>query len=99
MAKAKPPLKKYKVGRVNVSIWKNDGPNGPLYAVDLHRRYKDGDEWKTSHSFLIEHLDDLIAAATLAQSYAPLLKGIDQKNGDDAGEGVGAEQAVGSEEE
>ena len=79
MTKSNPPVKKFKVGKIHVSIWKNDGPRGSLYAVDFERRYKDGEVWKSSRSYLIEQLEDVIAAAQMAMSYAPLLKRMDKQ--------------------
>ena len=78
--KKQPPVKKFTVGNINVSIWKNDGRKGPIFSAHFERRYKDGEEWKSSHSFLLDRLDDLIAAAEMAKTYAPLLKRIDQND-------------------
>jgi len=78
MAKSNPPVKKFRVGVVNVTVWKNDGPKGPLFSANMERRYKDGEEWKSSTSFLIPgHLDDLAAAVEMLRSFAPLLKRIE----------------------
>jgi hypothetical protein len=77
MAKSNPPVKKFKVGRINVTIWLNDGEKGPYYSVNFDRRYKDekGD-WKTITGFSRDDLTDLIGAAELARSSVPLLERI-----------------------
>ncbi len=82
MAKANPPVKKFKVGSIFVDIWKNKGKKGPIYSADFYRRYKDeSGEWKTSRSFLIpSHIDDLMAAAEMTKSYGALTKRIEERD-------------------
>lgn len=36
---------------IKASIWRNDTDKGPVYNVTIVRGYKDGEEWKDSHSF------------------------------------------------
>ena len=48
MSKTK-PADKFRVGRINVTIWRNESDNGPFFAADFERRYKAKDgSWKTS---------------------------------------------------
>lgn len=61
--KAKPAHKIQHRG-LAVTIWKNDGKNGPWYSVTLSRRYKQGEEWKDSSSY---DEDDLLLLAELAK--------------------------------
>lgn len=61
--KAKPAHKIQHRG-IAVTIWKNDGKNGPWYSVTLSRRYKQGEEWKESYSY---DEDDLLLLAELAK--------------------------------
>ena len=44
-------------GGLTVTIWKNDGDNGPFYTVNATRSYKQGDQWKETTSF---HPQDLL---------------------------------------
>ncbi len=36
---------------IKASIWRNATAKGPVYNVVIVRGFKDGDEWKDSHSF------------------------------------------------
>lgn len=64
------PIHKIKVGSVQASIWLQTPENGePFYTVTFSRSYKKGDEWKTSHSFSIEHLEFLTDASIDAKQW------------------------------
>ncbi len=45
------PIHKIRDGTIEVSIWKNEGANGPWYSVNHRRSYKQGEEWKESDSY------------------------------------------------
>jgi hypothetical protein len=47
---------------IKASIWRNATGKGPVFNVTVVRGYKDGDEWKDSHSF---SYDDLPIVAKL----------------------------------
>jgi hypothetical protein len=47
---------------IKASIWRNATGKGPVYNVVVVRGYKDGEEWKDSHSF---GYDDLPIVAKL----------------------------------
>ncbi len=49
-------------GGLTVTIWKNDGDNGPFYTVNAARSYKQGDEWKETTSL---HSQDLLELAEM----------------------------------
>jgi hypothetical protein len=49
-------------GGLKVTIWKNDGDNGPFYTATPSRSYKDGDQWKETSSF---HQHDLLILAKM----------------------------------
>jgi len=66
--KANPPVAKVRVGLISASIWENKTEKGTFYNVTFERRYKDGDEWKTSHSYGTGDLLDLAKAADLAHT-------------------------------
>ena len=71
------PAKKFSVGRVNATIWRNEGAKGLYYTVNFDRRYRtDEGEWKSIASFSPEDLPDLAEAAQMAQAAIPLLKRI-----------------------
>ena len=62
------PVHEIRLGRIKAAIWANETENGVRHNVTISRLYKDGDEWKTSHSFgrdelpLVEKIADLAHA-------------------------------------
>lgn len=70
--KKKPPEKEIRVGEVTAAVFVNtrtsDGRE--FRSVKLHRRYKDGDDWKSSSSFTGEgQINAAIAALQQARDY------------------------------
>ena len=63
-----PPVGKVRVGLITASIWENTNDKGTFHNVTFERRYKDGDQWKTSHSYSFSDLLDLAKAADLAHT-------------------------------
>ena len=49
-------------GLLKAVIWQNQTTNGPMFSTQLVRSYRDGEEWKDSHSL---NRDDLLHAAKL----------------------------------
>ena len=49
-AQPKKPLLKVCDGALEISVWKNDGDNGPWYSVTHRRSYKQGEECKEADS-------------------------------------------------
>lgn len=45
------PVDSLKIGLLEATIWKNQSEKGPSHSVTITRRYRDGEEYKTSHSF------------------------------------------------
>lgn len=67
------PAKKFRVGFVSATIWKNDGTDRPFYSVDVQRTYKDENgELKNTSSF--NHADLLVAADLLKCANAWILE-------------------------
>ena len=63
-----PPVGKVRVGLITGSIWENKTDKGVFYNVTFERRYKDGDEWKSSHSYNAGDLLELAKCADLAHT-------------------------------
>jgi len=63
-----PPVAKVRVGLITGSIWENKTDKGTFYSVTFERRYKDGDQWKSSHSFNTGDLLELAKGADLAHT-------------------------------
>lgn len=62
------PVEKIRVGSVQMSIWQNEGQDGPFYTSSVELSYKDGDQWKPSSSYGPRDLVNLAKAALLAHS-------------------------------
>ena len=62
------PAHKIQHRGIAVTIWKNEGKNGPFYSVTLSRRYKQGDEWKESSSY--DEDDLLLLTELLTEAHA-----------------------------
>jgi hypothetical protein len=60
------PAKKFKIGYVSCTIWKNDGTGDkPFYTVEISRTYRDADGNLKNTSSLNQ--DDLLNAAKLLE--------------------------------
>ena len=55
-----PPVAKVRVGLITASIWENKTDKGTFHNVTFERRYKDGDQWKSSHSYNTGDLLDIL---------------------------------------
>jgi hypothetical protein len=62
MSDKRKPAHKIRRGALTLTVWKNDGDNGPWYSVNLSRSYKKDDQWAESDSF---GQDDLLRLAKM----------------------------------
>jgi len=74
------PVHEVRLGRIKAAIWANETENGVRHNVTISRLYKDGDEWKTSHSFGRDELPLVEKIADLAHAWI-------FQHGNDNGEG------------
>lgn len=65
---AQPPVAKVRIGLINASIWERKTENGTFYSVTFERRYRDGETFKSSHSYNADDLLVLGKVADLAHS-------------------------------
>ena len=64
-AETNSPAFEARIGSVRVSVWKNETEAGAIYFnTTIERRYRDGDEWKSTTSFT-GYGDCILAAAAL----------------------------------
>ena len=67
------PEKVFRIGSVSASVFVNevDGEGGKrqLRNVNLQRRYRDGDEWKSSTSFGLSDIPSALRVLELAQQH------------------------------
>jgi hypothetical protein len=58
------PLKNYRAGQVQATIWENEGTNGNYNTISFKRSYKDKDgKWVDVQSFRTNDLSDLCLLA------------------------------------
>ena len=82
------PIKKFKVGGVQVAVWENtvvgrDGGEESLRSVTMERRYKDrSGNWKSAPSLHVGDLPKAILA--LSKAYEVLALEDNTKSGGDA---------------
>ena len=67
------PEKVFRIGSASASVFANDveteGNRRILRNVSIQRRYRDGDEWKSSTSFGLADLPAAIRVLQLAQQH------------------------------
>lgn len=74
------PIKSFRAGAVNVSVWKNagkeiDGKEMSYNTISLERRYKDKDgTWKSTNSMRINDLPRAAAAINKAYDFLVFAK-------------------------
>jgi hypothetical protein len=68
-----PPEKVFRIGYVSASVFVNDveseGGQRQVRNVNLQRRYKDGDDWKSSSTMGLSDLPLAIRVLQLAQRH------------------------------
>lgn len=57
------PVTEIRIGRIKATIWRNGTEDHPRHNVTFSRLYKDGDQWKSTHSF---GRNDLLVLAKVA---------------------------------
>ena len=67
------PEKVFRIGSVSASVFvnevKSDGGKREIRNVNLQRRYRDGDEWKSSTSFGLGDIPQAIAVMEMAMKH------------------------------
>jgi len=58
------PVHDIRLNGVRASIWKNDTEKGPRFNTTFEHYYREGEEWKSSHSF---GRDDLLTLSFVSQ--------------------------------
>ena len=65
------PEKKFRMGGVVATVWKNkqknkEGKEFEVYSINIDRTYKDGDEFKQTSSYKVNDLHKVVRVAELA---------------------------------
>lgn len=61
---AEKPILKIRSGAIFLAAWKNRGEKGTWFSIKLEKRYKDGNEWKSTSNLSDR---DLLEAARLLE--------------------------------
>lgn len=74
----KTPEKTFRIGLVSASVFINDvngeGGKRQIRNVNLQRRYRDGDNWKSSSSFGLADLPNAMRALQLAMQHVEAIE-------------------------
>ena len=57
------PVHQIRIGMIRAAVWANPTEQGVRHSVTFERRYRDGEVWKSTHSY---GRDDLPALAKVA---------------------------------
>ena len=78
------PEKVFRIGLVCASVFANDHKTDSgtkkIRNVHLHRRYRDGEEWKTSTTFSLAELPQAATALDLALKYVTDMEAVVELN-------------------
>jgi hypothetical protein len=71
------PEKTFRMGQCYASVFvnKTKGKGASFRSVAVHRRYKDGDEWKNSSSFRFSDLPHVAAVVQMALNHLTPIEG------------------------
>jgi hypothetical protein len=70
------PVKKFRIGAVSATIWKNEAEGRSFYNTTIVRSYRDRDteEWKESSSFSHDDLLNVAKVADRAEAFIAKLQ-------------------------
>ena len=69
----KSPVAKFSAGGIQAAVWENEGKEGSSYnTVTMDKRYKSGDEWKSTKSLRANDLPKAILVLQKAYEYTAL---------------------------
>jgi hypothetical protein len=70
------PFEVIRRGLLKAVIWENQTVNGSMFSTQLIRVYKDGEDWKETHSF---NREDLLHAAKLLDSADTIIHRVEEE--------------------
>jgi len=77
-SKSKTPVAKFSAGGITAAIWENQTKEGsPYNTVTMDKRYKSGEEWKSTKSMRLNDLPKAILVLEKAYEYLALKGGED----------------------
>jgi hypothetical protein len=70
------PVKKFRIGAVSATIWKNEAEGRSFYSTTIVRSYRDRDteEWKETSSFSHDDLLNVAKVADRAEAFIAKLQ-------------------------
>ena len=69
----KAPIAKFSAGGMQAAVWENEGKDGSMYGtVTMDKRYKSGEEWKSTKSLRVNDLPKAILVLQKAYEFLAL---------------------------
>ncbi len=76
----KSPIASFSSGAIKVSVWENESKEGRKYAtVSINKRYKAGDDWKSTNSMRLDEIPKAVLALQKAYEYLLLKDFVSEK--------------------
>ena len=67
------PVKKVKIGGIEVAVWENTSSDGnKFFTTTMERNYKDGEDWKKTNSLRVNDLPKAILALQKAYEFTAI---------------------------
>jgi hypothetical protein len=67
------PVKKVKIGGIEVAVWQNTSKEGnTFFTTTMERNYKDGEEWKKTSSLRDNDLPKAVLALQKAYEFVSI---------------------------
>ncbi|MBI4139428.1 hypothetical protein HY483_00525 [Candidatus Woesearchaeota archaeon] len=66
------PVRKFRAGLIHATVWNNSNVKGEFKTVTFEKRYKKGDEWKSTNSLGVNDLAKAIVVLTRAFDFVAL---------------------------
>ena len=83
------PIRTFRCGSISAAIWSDskvlDHEIVEMHSIRIDKAYKDGEEWKNTHTFAAEDLPKVALVADEAYRYLRLRSSVDEQNVADLG--------------
>ncbi len=62
----KKPVKAFRAGTIQAAIWENSNEKGPYRTVTFQKRFKAGEEWKSTNTLMMNEIPKAILVLSKA---------------------------------
>ena len=78
------PIRTFRCGSITAAIWSDSKAINheivEMHSIRIDKAYKDGDEWKNTHTFAAEDLPKVALVADEAYRYLRLRSSVNEQN-------------------